>query len=168
MSSHTVAHERLAVLEEDQVASGCEVAVLVEHAVVGQEALPVDGLDLAAGADVTRVVEIAIEMGRADQDRRPPCLLGDPLHGFLCRSYKTGAEQEVLRRIAGHRELRKDDDVGRVGLGLREPAEDQLAVPVEVANDRVDLSQSEAHGLSLAVCDSEAKTQRGGAAESAP
>src|SRR4029077_2577344 len=38
------ADERLPVLEENEVSTGCEIPVLVEDAVVRQEALPVDGL----------------------------------------------------------------------------------------------------------------------------
>ena len=45
------ADERVAVLEQDEVAAGREVAVLVEDAVVRQEALAVDRLHLAVGAD---------------------------------------------------------------------------------------------------------------------
>ena len=43
--------ERAAELEQEQVAARREVAVLVEDAVVGQEALAVDRLHLAVGAD---------------------------------------------------------------------------------------------------------------------
>ena len=71
---------------------------------------------------------------------------------------KPGPEQEVLRRIPGDGQLREDDEVGGVRPGLGEPLEDELAVPVEIADDRVDLGQCQPHGLSLAVCDSEAKT----------
>ena len=40
--------ERLAVFQQDQVTARREVPVLVEDAVVRQEALAIDGLDLAA------------------------------------------------------------------------------------------------------------------------
>ena len=72
---------------------------------------------------------------------------------------KPGPQQQVLGRIAGDRELREDDEVGGVRLGLGEALEDQLPVPVEIADDRVDLGQCEPHGLSLAVSDSQSKTE---------
>jgi hypothetical protein len=66
--AHRDADECLAVLEQDQIPARREVPVLVEHSVVGEEALAVDGLDLAAGEDVTGVVEIAVEERRAHED----------------------------------------------------------------------------------------------------
>ncbi len=59
--------QRLAELQEHEVAAGGEVAVLVEDAVVGQEPLAVDGRDPAAGADRARVREVAVEPGHADE-----------------------------------------------------------------------------------------------------
>jgi hypothetical protein len=45
--AHGRAEKHVAVLEQEQVAAGSEVAMLVEDAVVGEEALPVDRLHLA-------------------------------------------------------------------------------------------------------------------------
>ena len=146
MSSQTVGPiERLAVLEQNQVTTGCEVPVLVEDAVVRQEALAVHRLDLAGGADVARVVEIAVEVRRADEDGRAARLARDLLDRFLRGTDEAGPEQEVLRRIAGDGQLREDDEVGGVALRLGEPLEDQLAVALEIADDRVDLGQCEPH-----------------------
>ena len=125
----------------------------------GGGAAHVDGLHLAARADVAGVVEIAVEMGRADKHRRASCLVGDPLDRFLRGAHEPRPQEEILGRVAGDRELGEDDDIRGIGLRLGEPVEDQVAVPVEVADDRVDLGQSEAHSLSLAVYDSESKTQ---------
>ena len=61
------ADQRVAELEQDEVAAGREVAVLVEDAVVREEALAVDRLHLAARADGARVVEVAVEVRRADE-----------------------------------------------------------------------------------------------------
>ena len=66
--AHGRPDEHLAVLEQEQVAARGEVAVLVEDAVVRKEPLAVDRLHLAAGADRARVVEVAVEVGRADED----------------------------------------------------------------------------------------------------
>ena len=63
-------------------------------------------------------------------------------------SDEAGPEQEVLRRIAGDRELGEEDDVGAGLFGLVQPREDPLAVPVEVADRRVDLSERESHRFS--------------------
>ena len=78
MSSQTVGpSEHLAVLEQEEVAARSEVAVLVEDAVVRQEALAVDRLHLAGGADRARVVEVAVEVGRADEGDDPAGLARD-------------------------------------------------------------------------------------------
>ena len=58
------------------------------------------------------------------------------------------AKQEVLRRVAGDRELGEEDDVCAGLLRLVEPREDPLAVPVEVADRRVDLGERESHRFS--------------------
>src|SRR6266545_1100070 len=152
------ADERLPVLEQDQVAARREVTVLVEDAVIRQKALAVHGLDLAARADVAGVVEVAVETGSAHEDRGSARLACDALDRVLRSADEPGSEQQIFRGIAGDCELRKDDKVGAVGLRLGEPAQDQLAVPIEVADDRVDLGKRQAHVLSLAVSDSEAKT----------
>ena len=53
--------------DEDEVAPGREVAVLVEDAVVGEEALAHDRLDLAARADGGGVEEVAVVVRRPDE-----------------------------------------------------------------------------------------------------
>ena len=147
------------MLQQNQIATRREVAVFVEDAVVRQEALAVHGLHLAGRADVTGVEEVAIEVRRADENRCTAHLARDLLHRFLRRTDEPGAEQKVLRRIAGDRQFREDDEVGAVGLCLGEALEDQLAVSLEIADDRVDLGQCEPHGLSLAVSASQSKTK---------
>jgi hypothetical protein len=49
------------------------------------------------------------------------------------------AQKEILRRVAGDRELGEEDDVRRRLLRLLQPGENPLAVSLEVADDRVDL-----------------------------
>ncbi len=154
------ANERPAVLEEQQLAAGCEVALLVEDAVVRQEPLLHDGADLAARADVARVVEIAVEVRPADEHGRAAGLSRDALDRLLSRADEARAQQQVLGRVPRHGELWEDDEVGGVRLRLTETLEDELPVAVEVADDRVDLRKSEPHELSLAVSACQSKTGR--------
>ena len=65
------ARDDVAEAEQQQVVARGEVAVLVEDAVVRQEALAVDRADLAAREDVTGVVEIGVEVGSADEGDDP-------------------------------------------------------------------------------------------------
>jgi hypothetical protein len=60
-------------------------------------------------------------------------------------------EEEILGRIAGDRELWVDDEVGACGARVLERGDDLRAVPVEVADDRVQLRQREPQGFRLAV-----------------
>ena len=82
-----LAHRRpdqcLAVLEQDEVVTGREVAVLVEDAVVRQEPLAVERLHLAARADGARVVEVAVEVGHADERDNAPRLARNLLERLL-------------------------------------------------------------------------------------
>src|SRR4051794_8275554 len=137
--------ECAAVFEQDEVAAGSEVPVLVEDSVVRQETLTVDRLDLPGSADGAGVVEIAVEPRDADQGDDSSRLTRESLSLGLRGADEAGPEQQVLRRIAGHRQLGKDDEVYLVVLGLCEPLENSLRVPVEVADDGVDLSQRESH-----------------------
>ena len=71
-----------------------------------------------------------------------------------------GPQEEVLGRIARDRELRQE----RRGRRLRrarvvESSENAPAVSLQIADDGVDLGQSEPHDGSVQVCDSQAKTE---------
>ena len=59
--------ERVAVREQEEITAGSEVAVLVEHAVVRKKPLAVERLHLARGAHGARVVEVALEVRRAQE-----------------------------------------------------------------------------------------------------
>ena len=54
-------------------------------------------------------------------------------------------QQKVLWRVARDRELGEEDEVGALVFRLDESFEDPLAVPVEVADDRVDLGERQSH-----------------------
>ena len=116
------ADQRAAVLEEEQVASRREVAVLVEDAVVRQEALAVDRLHLAAGADRARVVEVAVEVGVPDERGDPVRGARDLAERLLGGAHEPGPQEQVLGRVAGDGELGEEDEVGAGGLRLLEPA----------------------------------------------
>ncbi len=131
--------------EQEEVVAGREVAVLVEDAVVRQEALAVDAADLAARQDVAGVREIGVEVGGADERHDPLRLGGDRLDRPAGGADEPRAQQQVLRRVAGDRELREEDEVG-AGIPRRgEPVEDPGPIAVEIADDAVDLGERESH-----------------------
>ena len=127
------------MLEEEQIAARGEVAVLVEDAVVREEALAVDRLHLAARADRACVVEVALEVGRADERDDATGFARDLGERALRGADEARAQEKVLGRVAGDRELGEEDDVGRRLFRLLQPGENPLAVSLEVADSRVDL-----------------------------
>ena len=104
--------ERVAELEQEELPSGGEVPVLVEHAVVRQEVLAVDALDLALGADEGRVREVAVERRGSDERDRLRGRARDLVDRLARGADEPGAQEEILRRVAGDGELGQDDDVG--------------------------------------------------------
>src|SRR5581483_7455056 len=152
--------ERLAEAEQHELPAGREVAVLVEDAVIREEALRVDGSELPAGAHCAGVDEVAVEERAADERGDSVRLGGDALERAARLADERRAEKQVLRGVARDAELREEDEV-RAGVArLCEPAEDPLAVSVEVADGGVDLREGEPHAPIIQVCDSRAKTLR--------
>jgi hypothetical protein len=143
------ADQDVAVLQQEEVVPRREVAVLVEDAVVGQETLAVDRLDLARRAYRARVVEVAVEVRSADQRRDSARGACDLVERALGGADEPGAQEEVFGRISGDCELREEDEIRMGLLRLLQPAEDALAVAVEVADDGVDLGERESHRCSL-------------------
>ncbi len=150
------ADERLPELEEEQLAAGLEVAVLVEDAVVGEEALAVDGPYLSSRADRARVEEVTVEVRSADESGDVSRLGGDLGERPRRSLEEARSKQEVLGRVAGDGELWKEHEVGAGFAGFLEPREDAVTVPVQVADDGVDLRERQPHdtegsGLRLSV-----------------
>ena len=143
--------QRLPHLEQDQVASRGEIAVLVEDAVVREEPLADDRLHLAAGADCAGVVEVAVEVRRADERRDSAARAGDLLERALGGADEARAEEEVLGGIAGDDQLGEEDDVHALLLRLVEALQDPSGVPLQVADDGVHLGEGDPHSLRLTV-----------------
>ncbi len=139
------AEQAVAEPDEDEVAPGREVAVLVEDAVVGEEALAHDRLDLAVRADRGGVEEVAVVVRRADERDHVARLGGDLGERALGRADEARPQEEVLGRIAGDRELGEEDDVGAQPARLLEARDDLVPVSRQVADDRVDLRERQPH-----------------------
>ncbi len=135
----------VAEAQEDEVVARREVPVLVEDAVVRQVALAVDAAHLAVREHVTGVVEVGVEVGRADEHGDAVRRLRDLVDGPSRGAHETGAKQQVLRRVAGDYELGKEDEVGVRVAGLGQPVDDAGRVGVDVADDAIDLGECESH-----------------------
>ena len=111
-----------------------------------------DGLHLAVRADGARVVEVACRSAGNPTSATTSCALRRSARATAAAArMKPGPQQQVLRRVAGHGELGEEHEIGAGVARLVEAGEDQLAVPVEVADDGVDLGEREPHGLRLTV-----------------
>ena len=120
--------------------------MLVEHAVVGEVALSVDRADHAVHANGAGVEQVSIELGKAHERRDPCALCGNRIQlrtGFLD---ELRPEQQIFRRIARYRELRKQDDLGVRGARLVDALEDASPVSADISDGRVQLSKRDTHG----------------------
>jgi hypothetical protein len=79
-------------------------------------------------------------VGHADERRDAACRARDLAQRALGGVEEAGTQQEVLGRVAGHRQLGEEDEVGLCLLRLVEARKDPLPVPFEVADRGVDLS----------------------------
>ena len=117
---------------------------LVEDAVVGQLVLVSSRRDLAAVEQERGVVELAVvDPGRADEERGPA------VRGRCRECFHDGPrlllehrlEHEVLGRVAGHRELGADHEVGALGRGLGAGTQDQRLVALQIPHGGVELGE---------------------------
>ena len=143
------ADQHVARAQEDQVAPCSEVPVLVEDAVVREEVLPVDTLQLHPGEHSAGVGEVAVEQRAADERRDPGRCARDRVERGAGRLDEAGAEEQILGRVPGDRELGEDHEVDAFGARVLDRADDGGAVAVQIADDHVQLSEREAHEIIL-------------------
>ena len=126
-----------------------EVALLVEDAVVRQEPLAVDRPHLAVRADRARVVEVAVEVGEADERRDPVRRRARSRRATASPPGRTpGRSSRSSGGYAVTASSGKRTRSAPAAARLLEPREDQRPVPVQVADDRVDLCEREPHRFS--------------------
>jgi hypothetical protein len=130
--------------------------MLVEDAVVGEELLAVDASHLALRADEAGVEEVALEPRRADEHCQVPARAGDVLDRVSRSPNESGPQQQILGRISRDRELGKDQEIGSLLTGVVDGFDDPVPIPLEVADDGVELCQRESQLELLIeqVCDS--------------
>src|SRR5581483_260546 len=139
--AHGEADANAVLLEDRALVAYREVALLVEDAVVRQENLVIDRLDLAVADERGRVEDLTLLIDEAD-DRRDAARRGDDRFELLeVVAHEGGLQDEVFRRIAGEGELGEAHDVGLRFARLVDAADDESRVAGQVADDGVDLGQ---------------------------
>jgi hypothetical protein len=143
--AHCGPDQGLTGAEKHELVAGLEVPVLVEDAVVRKKTLAVDRLHLAVRAYGAGVEEVAVEVRRADEGGDALRLGGDRVERPIRRPQEPGSEEKIFGRVARHRELREEDEVGARGARFCEAGDDPLSISLEVADDRVDLRERQPH-----------------------
>ena len=132
---------------------GCRItrhegADLVEHGMIGQALLAVDGLDAALVEDDSGVVALlALLEGRADdrgQVRRQPSrqVREDP----RVLGIEVVAQGQVLGRIAAEGQFRGDEEIGPLRSCLAGEFGNAAGIALEVADGGVELGEGDLHG----------------------
>ena len=165
MSSQTVSPTRAAPacpqgdVDDRTGRARLEVALLVEHAVVGQVDLAVDRVDRPVGEDGGGVVDVLGALGEADDGDEPVRLAGQLAQRGGGVGEEVLLEQQVLGRVAGEGELGEQHQLGARVAGRAHSRADALGVAGDVADGGVHLAEGEAHAPDRIRAHSRARAQ---------
>src|SRR5581483_11809571 len=121
-----------------------EVAVLVEHAVVGQVVLVVYVHQPAVVDDGGGVVRIVVIVDESDDGGDAPGGRDQLVKRGAVVLDKGAAQDEIFRRVAGDGQLRETDEVDAQLPRPLDLANDAGGVAGEVADGGIDLGQTDA------------------------
>jgi hypothetical protein len=142
---HPELQRALAGRDHQRLLTGAKIAVLVKDGVIGQVGLVVDGSDAASVKHRGGVVQVVVPMAKADDGRRAHRCPGDALETGLVGCHKAGLEEQIFRRVAGHRQLGQGHQIGAQVPGAADGAHDLALVAGQVSHGSVDLGQGDAH-----------------------
>ena len=132
------------VIDVQRAAPGRERALLVEDAVVGQLALVVARDDRSRREHERRVAHAVAVEPRAADDERQLDLGREQLGLGLAGAQERGPQQQILGRVAGDRELRREHELGTRPRRIGTRVGDALPVLGERSDREVELGQREA------------------------
>ncbi len=128
------------MVEHQRGRAGLEITLLVEDAVIGQMLLGVLADHPAVARHAGHIEQTADGPKRIAQDQGDPATLGtDPFQGRLDPLHQLGAQQEILRRIAGEGQLRKDQQVDPVGARSSRLGDHPIGVADDIPDDEIQL-----------------------------
>ena len=124
-----------------------EIALLVEHAIVGQAGLAMIGEHRAVANHDGRIENRRADIfGIAGDQGDAAHFLFEPLERARHLQAHAGVKQQVLRRIAGHREFRQHDHIRAIAIArLIGGGDDARGIAVDIADDQVELRHDTAH-----------------------
>ncbi|MNJ67138.1 hypothetical protein D3C77_632810 [compost metagenome] len=126
-----------------------EVALLVEHPVIGQLLLVVGGQQLAVGDHRRRVVALVVLQPRvADHQVDAAHFILQAAQALLDAQLHARTQQQVLGRVAAQRQFGKQDDI-RLPLiaGAGSGLDQALDVAVHIADTQIQLGHHDPQGL---------------------
>ena len=138
-------------LDQRRRVAGLEVAALVEHAVVRQQDLAVDGADLRRPRARRRSCRWRHRAPGSRPGRRSPSAsAASSSQRARAASRKCGFSHRSSAGIARDRLLGEDDELGAGLAGAADPLGDQARVALDVAHGGVHLGERDAQGARLA------------------
>ena len=142
--AHVDAEHHAVEREHDAVALGREVAVLVEHAIVGQVALARGTDEAAVVEDRRRVVEVDIALERAHGHRHAGGMRGERTGVLETGLDEPGLQEQVLGRVARQDHLGEREQLDAQRACAGDGVDDPGGIAVEVADGRIDLGETDA------------------------
>jgi hypothetical protein len=141
------AHAHAVDVDHARLAPRHEVALLVEHRVVGKALLAVDGRDAAFAQEREGVVAAPVTaLGKAHRHRAAVYLRGERRELRCAGVDERRAQQQILRGIAAQRQLRRDHEPRAGLLGRAHRTQDGSRIACEVADRLVELGDRDLHG----------------------
>ena len=101
--------------------------------------LAIHANDASVRAHGGRVVEVATGLREPDDGRGSTGTRRDLLERLLRLRHERRAQQKVLRRVTGDRQLRKGHEIAGRSLGALVDLDDPRRVPLQVTHDEIEL-----------------------------
>ena len=117
-----------------------EVALLVEHRVVGQQTLVIAEHHLTLKTQGSPVEQISVEVDEANHRGAAAGAGRDRMQYLQIVFHEPGLEDQILGRVSGHRQLGEHRDIGPGLLGPFQKLDHAGQVALQVANRGIELT----------------------------
>ena len=134
----------LAELDQTRHSAGLEVALLVEHAVVRQADLAVDGREATVSEHRGGVVDVGRALGKTDDRDEAVGPASEPVDRGARVAQEVLLVEQVLWRVAGNRELPEQDELRPLGPRRLDRGHNCGLVGGDVADRRIELAERQA------------------------
>ena len=126
-------------LDQTRLGAGSEVTFFVEHFVVRQTPFQVGRLDLSVRQQGGCVIALAIALGGVTENQRQRRCRGQCSDFASACPIKIRAQQQVFRRVAAERQLRRQQNIRALGKSLGGKLQNALCIAGEIAKHGIEL-----------------------------